>query len=156
MKVILFHVDFRSFVSLLISFFTLSKFTHSAIACEGAVYDSMQRGFRCTGRIKDLDCYRKITILKVNFSDTDLLYKEINKLQEKSNIYNESTIFRFLKNEKDSDKFYCFEAICIILSKIGYNINMNKRFTSKTILKTLKQKNYEVEFSGKPRDYIEK
>jgi len=152
MKIILFHTNFRSMLSIIISIFTFSKYSHGAVVCDGAVYDAIQRGFYCAGRIKDFTEDRRITVIDLPDVNSDLLYKEILKMQEKSVKYDESTIIRFLKNDKKENKFYCFEAVCFMLKSVGYNVDLSKRLTSNDILRIIKQKKYSIEYTGRPRD----
>lgn len=155
MKVVLFHTCFKSPVSVLISCVTLSKYSHSAVCVDGAVYDAIQRGFYCAGRIKDFEDDRKITVIDIPLIDDGEAYKEVLKLQEKSICYDESTIFRWIKNEKDNKKLYCFEAVAHILKSFGYKVDITKRLTAKKILTIIKQNHFKIEFVGKPSDYKE-
>jgi len=155
MKIVLFHTNFKSIISILISIFTFNKYSHSAVVCEGAVYDAVQRGFCCAGRISDLKQNRRITVVEIPNIDTEKLYKSIVKMQEMSVTYDESTLIRFIKNDKEENKIYCFEAVCSMLKTVGYNVDLTKRLTSNTILSIISQKDFKVEFEGDPSRYEE-
>jgi len=153
MNIIFHHIKPRSWVSVLICIMTFSRYSHCSLSCHGAVYDSVRCGFGCQGRITDLFNDRKITVINIPGADLDLVYKSIQELEKKSVTYDESTLLRYALNSHDEHRFYCFEAIAIILKRMGYDVDLSKRLTARSINRIISQKKHKLIFVGSPQHF---
>jgi len=154
MKVIFFHTTFRSIVSILISIFTLSKYSHAAIMCDSAVYDAIDGDFDCIGSICDLDKNRKITIYEICSKTPSAALEEVERMKKECKMFSYSTIKAYIKNS-ESD-IYCFKAVASILKSSGMSISSSCRTNANSLLKCIKLHNKEVLFSGYPVDFMRK